>query len=297
MNRIHSLWLVLCLAILSAPIAATVSAQDASPARGEPKTFRELMDAAVHRVEVFADAQSKTAAKPIVALRWANNARGSEDGLTLLYVFEGRPLATACVYPWDKKLIHDCEALGRGKLVARYAGDNVWHPEKSGVEFAAIPGADEPAATPTARLRQLKALAEQFQSSMLGWKADSTDREELRLLPRPLYRYETKDGAADAHGVFDGAVFAFVMGTDPESLLLIEAVKRGERATWDFAFARRTSGELEGRHKGSVVWHADRFPVMRDPNQPRFSIGQPIPPELLPGAQTPGQRPVEVIAR
>ena len=37
-------------------------------------------------------------------------------------------------------------------------------------------------------------LAEQFQSTMLGWKADNTDREELRLLSRPLFRYEPVEG-------------------------------------------------------------------------------------------------------
>ena len=84
---------------------------------------------------------------------------------------------------------------------------------------------------------------------MLGWKADSTDREELRLLPKPLYRYEPKAGP-----VIDGAVFAFVMGTDPESLLLIEAVKSGgkqsgssrlpaaRRASWKAATRRRSCG-------------------------------------------------------
>jgi len=269
------------LAALS--IALPAAAQDQSDV-SRPQTFRELLDAAVHQVEVFADAQTKTPAKPIVALRWANNARGSEDGLTLLYVSDGRPLAAACLYPWDKRLIHDLEALGRGKIVARKDTNVIWQPQKSGVEFAPIPGADEPALSPAARLRQMKALADEFQSSMLGWKADSTDREQLRMLTRPLYRYESEGGAADTHGVFDGAVFAFVMGTDPESLLLIEAVKRDGKSAWEFGFARRTSGELEGRHKVSVVWHADRFPPTGNPQLPHFGVGTPIPLELLPGA-------------
>ncbi len=270
-------------------IALPAAAQD-QPQAGQPKSFREWMDAAIDQVEVFADAQAKTPAKPLVALRWANNARGSEDGLTLLYIFEGRPLATACLFPWEKKLIHDCEALsrlestGRGKIVAHYAGNVVWHPQTSGVVFASIPDAPAPESTPAARLRQMKSLAEQFQSSMLGWKADSTDREELRLLPRPLYRYEPRDDPAAKHAVIDGAVFAFVMGTDPESLLLIEAVREGDKSRWEYGFARRTSGELEGRHQGNVVWHADRYPQTSDPAKPHFSIGQPIPPELLPGA-------------
>ena len=274
-------------------IAAQLAGQEpaSEPAAAEPRTFRELMDRAVNQVEVFADADAKTPAKPIVALRWANNARGSEDGLTLIYVFEGRPLAAACLYPWDKRLIHDCEALGRfdslgrGKIVARRDGQLIWQPQKSGVLFAPISDAPTPETTPAARLRQMKSLAEQFQSTMLGWKSDSTDREELRMLPRPLYRYEPKDDPAADNAVIDGAVFAFVMGTDPESLLLIEAVRRGDKTSWEFGFARRTSGELEGRHNDKVVWHADRYPQTTDPAQPHFSVGAPIPPELLPGPE------------
>jgi hypothetical protein len=262
---------------------ATLVGQETKP-QAESKSLRELIDAAVTSIDVLADADAKEVAQPLVALRWANNARGSEDGMTLLYVFEGKPLATACLYPWNKRLVHDFESLSRGNIVARKGSQLVWQPKESGVKFGSIPQAAPPEDTPTQRLRQMKALAEQFQSSMLGWKADSTDREELRLLPRPLYRYEPKEGAATGKVVIDGAVFAFVMGTDPESLLLIEAIKEGDRAAWEFAFARRTSGELEGRHKGKVVWHADRYPQTNDPTKPHFSIGAPIPPDLLPGA-------------
>ena len=106
----------------------------------------------------------------------------------------------------------------------------------------------------------------------------------MRLLPRPLYRYETTDETN-----FDGAVFAFVMGTDPESLLLLEAVKQGATAKWRFAFARRTSGELEGRHRDRVVWTAARYPEEHNPRQPHFSFGRPIPAELL----TPASKPAE----
>ncbi len=274
---VRSPLLVLCLVCCSLLPAAAQEPQKA------PQSLREMIDRAVKQVELFADADTKDAAKPIVALRWANNARGSEDGLTVLYVHAGRPLATACLYPWDKKLIHDFESLSRDRIVARQDGRVVWQPQEASVKFAPIPGAPEPAATAAQRLRQLKSLSEQFQSSMLGWKADNTDREELRLLPRPLYRYEPQGGP-----VLDGAVFAFVMGTDPESLLLIEAVKDGAgAAAWQFAFARRTSGELEGRHLDKIVWHADRFPDTHDPAKPRYGLGQPIPPELLPDATAP----------
>jgi hypothetical protein len=268
--------LLACFALWGAGRAA--QGEDAK----EPVSLREMMDAAVNQFAVFADADAKQPAVAQVALRWANNARGSEDGMTLLYIHQGRPLAAACLFPWAGRLVHDFEALSEDKIVARRGDRIVWQPRESGVKFADIPDAPLPEATPAQRLRQMKSLAEQFQSTMLGWKADSTDREELRLLSRPLYRYEPAEGP-----IFDGAVFAFAMGTDPESLLLIEAVKEGDKGKWRFAFARRTSGELEGRHRDKVVWKAARFPTNNDPTKPHFSIGVPIPADLLHKTETP----------
>jgi hypothetical protein len=243
-----------------------------------PATLRELIDDAVTQMEVFRAGEDESA-KPLVALRWANNQRGSEDGTTLLYIRDGRPLATACLYPWQGRLIHDFEALSRDKVEARRRGSTniVWRPKESGVAFADIPDAPVPEATPAQRLRQMKSLSEQFQSTMLGWKLDDTDREELRLLPRPLYRYEAAEDS-----IIDGAVFAFVMGTDPESLLLIEAVRENGKEKWQYGFARRTSGQLEGRHRDKIVWTAVRYPEEHDPAKPHFSVGTRIPPELLP---------------
>lgn len=248
----------------------------------EPTTLRELIDAAIDDVQIFADAETKTPARPQVALRWANNARGSEDGTTVLYIHEGRPLAVACIYPWERQLPRDFCVLARVPIVARYEGAVVWQPQRTEVKLADIPGAPPPEQSATQRLRQMKSLAEQFSSTMLGWRADDSDREELRLLPRPLYRYETDRYKAAGGDVLDGAVFAFVMGTDPESLLVIEATKAGDAAKWQYAFVRRTSGELEGRHRDQVVWHAERFPATRDAQGPNFSVVSVIPPELAP---------------
>ena len=241
----------------------------------EPSTLRELIDQSVGWYELFTDVEAEKPAEAITALRWANNARGSEDGTTVLYVAGGRPLAAACIYPWAGRLEHDFESLSRGKIVARKDGQIVWQPQAAGVSFAAIPEAPEPEEGRTQRLRQMKMLAEQFQATMLGWKTDSTDREELRLLSKPLYRYDPPEGS-----VIDGAVFAFAMGTDPEVLLLIEAVRENDKTTWQYAFARRTSGQLEGRWRDRPVWHAARFPQQSDPKQPHFTRGTPIPAEL-----------------
>ena len=48
----------------------------------EPKTLREFMDSSTKWYEVYPDADAKEPAQAVVALRWANNARGSEAGMT-----------------------------------------------------------------------------------------------------------------------------------------------------------------------------------------------------------------------
>ena len=209
-------------------------------------------------------------------MRWVNNTRGSEDGLTVLYLADGRPEAVCGIYPWEKNLIHEFDSLSRGKPIAKRDGEVVWNPEKPGVQFQAIPNADAHAETSAARLRQMKTFASQFSSTMLGWRADKSDREPLRLLPQPLYRYESKRS-----DVLDGAVFAFVQGTDPESLLLLEAFQKGDRFEWQFAFVRNTSGELEGRHKDQIVWHADRFPESNNPRSVHHNLSRPIDASIL----------------
>lgn len=276
-------WPLFSLSLLTASI---VFAQDADPAAAPAEAkavspLRKLMDESLSWNELLPSEDSTEPMTVRVVMRWANNARGSEDGLTMLYLSQGRPEAVCCVYPWDKKLIHEFDSLSRGTFVARRDGGVFWRPARPGPEFKPVPDADTPAASPAARLRQMKALAGQFSSTMLGWRANKSDREELRMLPQPLYRYESRRS-----DILDGAVFAFVQGTDPESLLLLEAFQKGNGFEWQFAFARRTSGELEGRHQDAVVWHVPGFPEGKDPLQTHFGIGRPIDSSVINDLET-----------
>ena len=70
-----------------------------------------------------------------------------------------------------------------------------------------------------------------------------------------MYRY----GRSDAD-VADGAIFAFCKGTNPEVLLLVEAVKNGKELEWKFAFARMTARECEVRRGDKVIWNV---PLLR----------------------------------
>jgi hypothetical protein len=52
----------------------------------------------------------------------------------------------------------------------------------------------------------------------------------------------------------DGALFAFVLGTDPESFLFIEARPGDSGLEWQYAFAPMTCWALKAEHKGRPVW-------------------------------------------
>lgn len=211
------------------------------------------------------DPAVKMTSKPV--LRWTNNERDSQSlGVVVLWLDRGQPAAVMATYSWMGNLYHEFDLLSRSSVIATRDSDVVWRP-KSSLKFQPIPGAPEVESSAPARLRQMKELAEQFGATMLGWRADNSDRAELRRLPRELYRYQTESSE-----VIDGAVFAFVLGTDPEVLLLIEAVKQNERMEWQYAFVRQTSGGLEGRHRNQVVWSVEKHAARSDPSATGLSL-------------------------
>ena len=122
---------------------------------------RAVIDEVLARHQVFPDAESKEPLKAVPALRWSNNTRGTNNALTVLYVRNGRPYAAACLFPYDRGMIHDFQSLARGedKIVVRGGGKTVWEPRKPGVEYAPIPNAPAPKGTRAERLLQIKQLA------------------------------------------------------------------------------------------------------------------------------------------
>jgi hypothetical protein len=56
--------------------------------------------------------------------------------------------------------------------------------------------------------------------------------------------------------LIDGALFAFISdaGTDPEIVLVLEAVKTGEKATWRYRTVRFSISSLYVQYKGKDVW-------------------------------------------
>jgi hypothetical protein len=181
------------------------------------------------------------------ALHWTNPIRDSDNGLVFLWLADGRPAAVVCFYrsPWQGRILesHEFHSLAPVGLTATRAGRTVWAPSAAGVIFRPIPGAAKPAETAAERLRQLRGLAREFQ----GVVDPDKGKTELRLLSQPLFRYELSGSA-------DGALFAFVLTTDPEAVLAIEERAGADGSAWNFAFAKMTNHSVAMRHRDRVVW-------------------------------------------
>ena len=265
MNRAVCL-IVVCVLIVRLARADEPNSTSQEPnAASTQRTLRELIEEAVNWYQVLPSATSDTPMEPLVVLRYVNHARESSSGTLVLWLHQGRPEAAATVYDWQDRICHGFVTLSRdSKLIARDGPTVIWQPARPGIEFMPVPDAPPPSDTDAGRLREMKALSRLCGSTLLGWKGDLSDREVLRLLTKPLYRYESK-----APDLLDGAVFAFVQGTDPETLLVLEAVRVGDRYEWQYGFARQTTGAIDGRFRDKVVWTAEKDP--RTDKQDSFS--------------------------
>lgn len=199
------------------------------------------------------DAELKFVSEPI--LRWSNPQQGTIYGGVFVWTLEGRPEIVASIFKWFAPHTHlsaEFHSLATGSVTASRDGGAVWWASQPGIAFQPVPDAPPPAATAAARLRQLRDLAKEF-------KSIKTDRDgnrgDLRLLPQPIYRYDSPK-----RDIQDGALFAFVEGTDPETFLLLESRKTGAGFEWQFACARMNSTAFEVQHREKKVWSIEVLP-------------------------------------
>jgi hypothetical protein len=253
----------------------SASAQEEKPkdiGAGRRIEFQELKQAAArYQIVAESDPPKTMVLAPEPILHWTNPLRRTSNGVVFIWVADGRPEAVASFYryAYDGKTIEDHEfqsLMTKNGLTATRDGQTVWAPPTAGMSLATIPGAPRPAAAPAGRLRQMRDLAHEFRA-FLGTQ---DDRSELRLLPKPLYRYE-----ANRPGLLDGALFAFVVTTDPEVLLMIEARPGAADWAWHYGFARMSMVNLQAQHKDQRVWSADWVYDLEAPNKPYVTLRAP----------------------
>lgn len=210
--------------------------RDAMAARWNQLQAYVLIDGEQREIERVSD--------PVFSFSEATRDTG-HLGTMWVWGSPGRPAALFVQGKAYRKPIWGFElvALSEGVSVVMHDGWR-WSP-KTALTMSAFDGAPLPAKSDVGRLLQMKTLARRFVVS-----EDYFDEKfRLRLLPRPVYRYQDKDA-----GLIDGALFNFAHGTNPEALLVIECRLQEQGPRWSYGFLPMAGAGVEATLDEITVW-------------------------------------------
>lgn len=212
---------------------------------------------AVQQQYLFARDSRSLVPWPDPTLRWSNPTAGKVFGNVCVWTEDGRPMLVACIYRffspnWGATL--ELCSLADNKLVGSIDNQEFWKPDSAGLKRERLQADEKPANSAAARLVQMRRLAAEFSAHLEDTRGtDKQVARELRLLPKPIFRYPADASGLKANYV-DGALFAFVEGTDPEVLLVVEAVGSAESLRWEYGLARMNRDALRVKFRGQPVW-------------------------------------------
>jgi hypothetical protein len=239
----------------------------AVPAQEEPlaKQRLEVMQGAVGSLAAESSELPQTPAltfSPKPLLRYSDPTRGGVGTEAAINVLldagvwrlgtEGRPTALVTIEIYEapdasRVLSFEFLSLTEAKFSLKHRTENVrWDATASGLTLKELPDAPKPAATPAARLAQMRQLVRRFAAQ----ERYNNDLIECRLLAQPIDRYDSVP-----EKIVDGAIFAFANGTNPEIGLVLE--DDGER--WRYGTLRLTSAESSVTLDGRQVAAYERF--------------------------------------
>ena len=209
--------------------------------------------------------------------RWTNPIRNFfSDGCLFLWLDGKRPAAAATAsIRGNGSVWFETATFSSLPLRCLRNEREYWTPRGVSSGLLEISDSEPPAATARARLVQMRRLAEEF---TVRTEPVNEKPSELRLMPQPSFRFEDQ-----AEQIVDGALFAFVEATDPEALLLLEAIAGagGKAPHWRCTFAKMTSRPITGRRGDKVVWSVPGYWLnQRSPNdtyqERQLTVYQPL---------------------
>jgi hypothetical protein len=228
--------------------------------KGKSRQLLELHTSDAASFSIYRDVErtQKLELKREPVYRWTNPTRvGGQTGEVFVWTFGGRPEVVGSIFSHPAEngtrlICHELHSLSLAVLVVDREAAEQWVPQAAGVDLKPLEGAPTPAGTAAQRLAQIRSLSREFTGRSMSEQGQAW---ELRLLPQPLYRYESTDP-----DVLDGALFTLVSsaGTDPEIILMIEARKANSGPQWVFGAARFSDMNLWLKHKGQEVWSSIR---------------------------------------
>lgn len=267
--------LLAALLVVAASVALPALAQEPEDRSAEDERKARLKIAEEHIGRI--DMRLAAGDRPVIPrierplLLYGDSARSNADGTLWAWGTTGRPLAVLETYESTKGGGGRANAItltGSLLVVAKVptATPTLWQPQRMQIEAVPFPDAPVPSERETVRLRQLKELARRMSAHQF-WDPDNS-RFELRLLVQPVHRYA--DPESKLH---DGAMFVIAHGTNPEVLVLIEALGESlEASRWHYSLARLGSAEMHVAIDEKEVWKRDRTPGV---------VGRPVDPYWL----------------
>jgi hypothetical protein len=240
---------LILLACLFSDLAAAESDETVQEQRAEH--LAKMQDLAAS-IRLLADSQQETSAvklveKPII--RYSDSTRETHESSLWIWSGGGRPSAMLAVeyYPKVPRWLYEIASLSTGRIAARRESDLHWAATEPGLVLRALNSEDSPSDSAVRRLIQMKELQRRFRAHERG---SLEGRIELRPLSSPVFRY-TDAGV----NVLDGAIFAFVNGTNPEAFLVLEAHRNKEGiASWHYGLVRMTGERVVVALDGTEVW-------------------------------------------
>lgn len=192
---------------------------------------------------------------PEPILRWSNPTAGKVFGEVFVWTNNGRPAVVGCWYQWfspyQSRTFETC-SLSETGMTGRIKDNRFWKTEKPGLSLKPLKEVDAPAKIPAARLVQMRRMAGDFVANLADTRGNNSGvKRQLRLLTQPVFRYSAAKPDAT---YLDGALFAFVEGTDPEAFLILEATKTPTGTDWQFGLVRMNSDALNITFRDTTVW-------------------------------------------
>ena len=248
--------------------------EDSSPKDAQAKARQELILKAMQKYEVVLDGNpdKKATLDSKALLRWSNPTSDVADGLMSVYSAgpTERPAMIAHIYVHGAELnglaMQEFADVHPGKVELFRDKQKVWSPRSRYSKFEKLSDAPKPAENAAVRLSQMKDMAARFEI-VDGFhdKNSKPQPQVLRMLTRPTYRYGKADGE-----IIDGALFTFVVATDPEACLLIEIHRKGVATHWEYMLLPMTIYSLDARLDGKLAWTKPEAMVFGDSTAPHY---------------------------
>lgn len=207
-------------------------------------------------------------------LRWSTAINNVIYGDCYIWTLDDRPVSFLSIYDVIGSRVNprclELQSLCPLSLSAKANDVTFWTPDNPGLQWADLDIAANQLPNAEAAQRRLRSVSTSFEGNICEVD-DQQKLHQLRLMPQPIYKYES-DSKTTA-----GAMFAFVDGTDPEILVLLEVPLKTD-AKVRYALVRQSHRRLVVNRDGKKLLELPQIvphPKVKDRTAIYFNLPYP----------------------